>query len=150
MHTPLPARLAVLALTAGLLACGGPAQVSVDHGYVRLAAVPRSPGAAYFTLHGGATPTTLLSVSTDVAIKAEIHESMNSGGMSSMKPLDTLPVPARAEVRFAPGGKHVMLFDVNPGVKPGRHITLVFVFSNGRRITKVVPSVAAGDPAPSE
>ena len=142
--------LPILALTTALAACNAPPQASVDGGYVRLGAVPRSPAAAYFTVHGGPADTTLLSVSTDVAIKAEMHQSMSAGGMSTMKPLDMLPVPARSEVRFAPGGKHVMLFDVNPGVKPGRYITLVFVFSDGRRIAKAVPSIAAGAPAPGK
>ncbi len=70
---------------------------------MRLAAVPRAPAAAYFTVHGGTSANTLLSVSTDVAIKAEMHQSMSADAVSSMKPIDTLPVPARGTVAFAPG-----------------------------------------------
>lgn len=141
------AALPILAITV-LAGCGDAPRLAVDGGYVRLAAVPRSPAAAYFTVHGGADATRLLSVSTDVAIKAEMHESMNAGGMSSMRPLDTLPIPARGTVPFAPGGRHVMLFDVNPGVKPGRKIMLTFVFANGQHLTTLVPSIAPGAPAP--
>ena len=149
MRTPWPALATSMALAAyALSACGSAPQLSVDHGYIRLAAVKRSPAAAYFTIHGGPSDTTLLSVSTDVAIKAEIHRSMMTGAMSSMTPLDTLPIPARGDVTFAPGALHVMLFDMNPGIKPGRLITLTFVFANGQRLVQKVPAIAAGAPAP--
>lgn len=142
----------IVALAVSSAACSGAPRVSVDRAYVRLAAVPHRPAAAYFTLHGGAADVRLLSISSDVAIKTEMHQSMTEGGpghaMASMKPLDTLPVPARSEVRFEPGGKHVMLYDLNPGITPGRRVKLTFVFSNGERIDIYAPSVAAGAPAP--
>ena len=37
----------------------------------------------------------------------------------TMTPLGQVSVPAGAAVAFAPGGKHLMLFDVAPQVKPG-------------------------------
>ena len=134
-----------LGLTAvSLVSCGKPKPLYVDHAWVRLAAVPSNPAAAYFTVHGGPTDATLLSVSTDVAIKAEMHES--AGGV--MKSVNHLAIPAKTAVSFTPGGRHVMLFDVNPGIKPGATITLTFTFANGERILQDAGVIAAGDPAP--
>ncbi len=65
------------------------------------ACLPRRgrPGAAYFTLHGGRSDATLIDVSADVAVRAEIHESMSgAGGMAGMKPLASVAVPAGAKV----------------------------------------------------
>lgn len=142
-------RLALICLAAAALAsCGEPRETFVDHGYVRLSAVAGNPAVAYFTLHGGAEANTLVSVTSPTTIKTELHESMTSGAMSSMAPVKNVPLPAKADIKFQPGGKHVMLFSVNPGVKPGDTMPLIFTFANNLRIQYDAPVIAAGDPAP--
>ncbi|TPG22333.1 copper chaperone PCu(A)C [Sphingomonas koreensis] len=136
--------LAVLSLAS----CGGPKRISVDHAWVRLPAVAGHPGAAYFTLHGGPVATTLLSVSSPVAIRAEMHETKQVNGMSTMAPLPSVALPARGAVSFAPAGKHVMLFNLNPVVKPGGTVPLLFVFADGEQIEQAADAVAANAPAP--
>ena len=136
-------------MAAGLSGCGGPDRVTADDAWIRLPAAPGRPGAAYFTLHGGRSDATLIDVSADVAVRAEIHESMSgAGGMAGMKPLASVAVPAGAKVVFAPGGKHVMLFDINPRAKPGKIFNLTLNFANGGR--RYVPATIVGpaDPAP--
>jgi len=141
----LPA-LAMIATT--LTGCGEPKQLTVSDAWVRLGAVKGRPAAVYFTVHGGPRPATLISVTSDLAIRAEMHRSMSAGGMASMAPLPRVAVAAGADVAFAPGGRHVMLFDVNPRVKPGGTMTLTFTFANGDRIPLVTAAVGAGDPKP--
>ena len=131
-----------------LAACSQPKELSVTDAWVRLPAVAGRPAAAYFTLHGGPTDATLIDVSTDVAIKMEMHETRNEGGRTTMAPLASVAVPARAAVTFVPGGRHVMLFDLNPSVKRGGTMTLTFSFANGLRIQQDATVIAAGDPAP--
>jgi len=104
------------------------------------------PAAAYFTVHGGPTPTTLISVTTDVAIKSEMHETMAKNGVTSMTPLARVDIPANTDVAFAPGGRHVMLFDMNSGIKPADRVTLTFAFADGTRIINNATVVAAGTP----
>jgi periplasmic copper chaperone A len=137
------AMVAAALLVAGC-AAPEPTAPSVDGAWMRLPAVKGRPGAAYFTVHGGPAATTLISVSTDVAIQTELHESMANG----MRPTGDVPIPARADVRFAPGGRHAMLFDVNPGVKPGRIVTFRFAFADGTRVLRNARAVAAADPPP--
>ncbi|WP_380931648.1 copper chaperone PCu(A)C [Sphingomonas qilianensis] len=133
-----------------LAACSPPAKLDADHGYVRLAAVKGNPAAAYFTLHGGATDATLISVGSTVAIRAEMHQTMQAGSTASMKPIGQVKVPAKATVTFAPGGRHVMLFNMNPGIKRGSIVPLVFQFSNGVRFERKALAIAAGDPPPED
>jgi len=140
--------LALLTLPLALAACEKPKTITVSDGWVRLAAVPGRPAAAYFIIHGGPGDATLMTVDSPVAIHSEMHQSMGSGGMSGMKPLTSLAVPARAEIKFAPGGNHVMLFDVNPGIKPGSTVPLTFTFTNGYRLVHNATAIGAGDPAP--
>ena len=153
--SPFPAALGGVLMLLGVAGCAKPKELYVDHAWVRLPAVPRQPGAAYFTIHGGPRDRTLIDVSTDVAIKAEMHETMavpapggTGAAMARMTPMRQVPIAAKSTDRFAPGGRHVMLFDINPGIKPGGTITLTFTFADGERIQQFAPVVAAGDPAP--
>ena len=144
----LAGTLALAVLSLG--ACSPPAELDADHAYVRLPAVKGNPAAAYFTLHGGASDVTLISVGSTVAIKAEMHESMKSGNMASMKALGELAVPAEKTIEFAPGGRHVMLFDMNPGIKRGSIVPLTFQFGNGVRFERKAVAISAGDPPPKD
>ena len=144
----------LLAATLVLGGCTAKPRLHADRGWVRLAAVPGAPAAAYFTVHGGDRDAVLTGVSSDVALRAEMHETMAMGGampggaaMTTMRPLTRVPVPAGGELRFAPGGRHVMLFDVNAGVKPGDTMALTLRYRDvgDERVDARV--VAPGDPA---
>ncbi|KQN29265.1 copper chaperone PCu(A)C [Sphingomonas sp. Leaf38] len=129
-----------------LASCALPKELSVDGAWVRLGAVTGRPAAAYFTVHGGPTPATLISVTTDVAIKSEMHETMAKNGVTSMTPLARVEIPAKTDVAFAPGARHVMLFNMNPGIKPADRVMLTFAFADGTRILNNATVVAAGTP----
>jgi periplasmic copper chaperone A len=115
---------------------------------VRLPAVAGRPGAAYFTIRGGAQADTLLAISTPAALRAELHETMDRAGVKSMQPTRDLPVPAKGQLEFAPGGRHVMLFDLGPAVKPGTRIPLALAFASGKKLEVQAQVVGAGDPPP--
>ncbi|HEX7848599.1 MAG TPA: copper chaperone PCu(A)C [Sphingomonas sp.] len=131
---------------AALSACQQPKDVSAGKAWVRLAAVPSNPSAAYFTLKGGPRDATLTGVSTAAAIRSEMHESMNAGGMMSMAPLKLVALRAGGEVTFAPGGKHVMLYGLK--AQAGGSVPLTFTFADGKTLTTAARVVGAGDSAP--
>jgi len=131
-----------------LLGCSGPAEVTVDDAWVRLPAAPGRPGVGYFVVTGGATDRTLVRVTADYALRSEMHESMAAGGGMSMRPLASVPVPAGAEVPFAPGGRHLMLYGIDPRAKPGGTTLLTLTFDDGRRLYRKAYIIAPGTPAP--
>ncbi|HTH28163.1 MAG TPA: copper chaperone PCu(A)C, partial [Sphingobium sp.] len=88
-------------------------------------------------------------VITEAAVRVEMHDSMMHDGMMSMKPLDSVDIPARATVRFEPGGRHLMLWRVNPAVAATGKITLTFLFSNGDRILVDAAVQKTGDAPPA-
>jgi copper(I)-binding protein len=138
--------LLLMPAIAILSACQQPKETSVNNAWIRLAAVPANPSAAYFTLKGGPKDTTLIGVSTPAAMRTEMHESMNSGGMMAMAPLKLVALRAGGEVTFAPGGKHVMLYGLK--ATPGGNVPLTFTFADGRKLTTGAKVVGAGDSAP--
>ena len=100
----------------------------------------------------GARPARLVAVdSARVAATVELHESMaGMAGMMTMKPIALVDVPAAGSVRFAPEGRHAMLFGIAPQVKAGDLVPLGFRFSRwpppGRGGTRSSPPVR---PAPA-
>ena len=140
--------LPLLAL-AGLSACGShSSEPKISHAWVRLPAVAGNPGAAYFTITGGSGAETIVRVESALAKRVEMHESMGSGGMMTMNPLTEVPVPAHAKSNFAPGARHLMLFDIDPAITPGVAIPLRFGFASGKTAEAEAKTVAAGEDAP--
>jgi periplasmic copper chaperone A len=125
-----------------------PRTIGADHGWIRLAAVPGRPAAAYLTVQGGAGPARLIAVESDLAGSTELHQSMAGDGMAAMKRIDGVDVPAGGTVQFRPGGYHVMLFGMSPQAKPGGKAMLVLRFAKGPNVSIPARLVGAGDPAP--
>lgn len=115
--------------------------LTLSDGRLTMPAVMGNPGAAYFTLkNGGDKPATLAAVFIDGAEKAEMHET--KGG--SMAPLTALEVKAGEEVKFAPGGKHVMAFGLKPDLSPGSSVELTLTFADGDKLSAPLKVEAPG------
>jgi protein SCO1 len=67
---------------------------------------------------------TLVAVATDVATRAEMHESAASGGMRGMTAIRAIPLPPHSETRLAPGARHVMLLNLRRKLVAGDTATL--------------------------
>jgi copper(I)-binding protein len=129
------AAAAALALLAS--ACGGRREdgISVTEAWVRMPAVKGQPGAAYFNIEGGAEGAQLLGISSPLASRIELHESMEQGGMSNMKRLKQVDFDYKGKLAFQPGGKHAMVFGLEPQVKPGTKLPLTFAFNAAPPVT---------------
>ena len=143
--------LSLIALAApfSLIACGDPAPTYIDQAWVRLSPNKDTPSAGYFVAHGGDADTRLRGVLTDYALKVEMHESMDHGGMMTMKPVTSVDIPAKTKVAFAPGGKHLMIWGVNDTAISRGKMTLTFLLSNGDRLLVDAAIQKPGAAAPS-
>ena len=122
--------------------------LQVSDAWIRLSPVPNSPTAAYFTLHGGAAEEQLTGVTSPQVRRSEMHETMSGDhAMSSMAPIKQVAVPAGGSLSFAPGGRHVMLFGLDPTATAGREVRLDFAFADGRTLTAKARVRAMGDDA---
>ncbi len=145
---PSAGLFAVAMLIAG---CGRQpaAGLNVTGAWVRLPAVGGRPGAAYFTVRGGAAADRLTAVDSPSAQRAELHEGGMMNGMMTMRPMSGVDVPAGGRVAFAPGGDHVMLFGIDPALRSGGTLPLRFRFASGVTRTAEAKLVATGDPEPA-
>lgn len=106
--------------------------IVASDGKLVLPIVAGRPGAVYFTVRNdGAEPVTLAGVHVAEVRRAEMHQT--NGG--SMARVDSLPVDPGASMVFAPGGLHVMAFDVSPNLKAGGTTELTLTFSDGDKLS---------------
>ncbi len=138
--------LLVVAMVTGTAPAAAATAVRVTGATVRLAVVPGRPAAGYFTLTAGPAPVELTGVTSPLA-RVELHGSSGAGGVMRMDRLPAVRVAAGATVAFAPGGRHLMLFGVPPGIRPGATIPLALTFADGAVVT-VAATVAAAAAMP--
>ena len=122
------------------------AAVTVTDAMITMPAVPGRPGAAYFTLQGGAANIRLTGITSAQIGRIELHETMQHQGMHRMAAIPVVPI-GRAQVRFEPGGKHAMLFDIRPGVAVGGSVPLTFRFEGAPEVIVQAEVRAPGDVA---
>ena len=130
-----------------LASCGQGPVLAAHDAVVKLNPIEGNPSALYFTVHGGPQATTLEDVLSPSAIRVAMHDNVRdpATGMVSMKPLVRVPIPADTDVRFAPGGKHVMLYGINLPARRLNEIDLTFVFGNGERVAVTASMQGMGD-----
>ena len=102
-----------------------------------------------YTNERGATPQTVTGISSPSAARAELHESRQVGGLMKMAPLPRLAVAKGQMVMFQPGGKHVMLFGLDPKVKAGGTVRLDLKLADGSTASVDAKAVSAADGAPA-
>ena len=120
-----------VAVSVAVLAFGwAHAAVTFDDAWIRAARPGSVVAAAYCSItNGGTDPVTIVEFAG--AWRAEIHETVQESGVSRMRPLKRLTVAPGATVTLAPGGKHLMLFDLDPAAS---RTTLHAVFDDGKRL----------------
>ncbi len=110
-------------------------------GRLVLPAVTGNPGAVYFKLaNAGETDTAIVAVDVTGATRAEMHETTDT----AMKPLKSVPLTSINTVIFEPGGKHVMVFGLDPAVKPGDAQEMTITFADGDKLSTPLKVEKAG------
>ena len=131
--------LFVIALVASLLsACEANHSVAVLDAWARANAPGQTVGAAYMTLIS-AQDSTMVKVEADIAGTVEIHSMSMDNGVMKMRMLEDLPLPAGKAEKLAPGGFHLMLFDLKKPLTAGESIKLTLTFrDNAGKVTQQV------------
>jgi len=83
----------------------------------------------------------LAGVSSPAAGAAELHSMTMDGGTMRMRAVEALDLPAGTPVKLAPGGYHVMLFDLKKPLVAGQKVPLTLVIEEtGKRAHKITVS----------
>ena len=111
-------------------------------------------GGGYMTIENkGTTPDRLIHCSGDIAGKVEVHEMSMKNGVMTMRPLDNgLAIEPGKTVKLAPGGFHLMLFDLKSPLKQGDKVAITLEFEKAGKvmISLDVGSLGAQGPAGAE
>jgi copper(I)-binding protein len=86
----------------------------------------------------------MVKVSSAVAEKVELHRTVMEDGVAKMIAQAAIEVPAKGEVKLAPGGLHIMLINPKQALKAGDKVEITLEFKDGARIP-VTFEVRRGD-----
>ena len=155
-RTLFPARLACFSLAAALLFSSAATahefklgDLEIKHPWSR-ATLPGAKVATGYLIvkNNGATPDRLVSITAEIAGKAEIHEMSVTDGVMSMRPLkDGLEIPASGEVKLEPGSYHIMFMDLKAPAVEGVKFkgTLAFEKAGTVAVEFAVDKAAGGE-----
>jgi copper(I)-binding protein len=135
--------LAAALLAMPLAAFADEAGIQVDHVWSR-AAMAGHEGVVYLTITDTGSQDTLTDVTTPVATKADLHESINDHGVMKMRPVMSLVVEPGKPVRLAPGGYHIMLTGLKQALKQGDSFPVTLSFAKAGQVTATVTVEKAG------
>lgn len=135
------ATLLTIGAAVSLAAAAMASDVMVMNAYARASATASAKsGAVYLTImNHGSEADRLIGVSTGVARLAHLHQTVEENGVASMRAIDELEIPAHGEQALAPGGYHVMLFDLKEPLKQGSQFTVTLRFERSGEVVVDVP-----------
>lgn len=110
--------------------------ISLSDAYIR-EMPPNAPVAGgYVTIaNGGAQDDRLISASSPLAGRVQIHEMTMKGDVMKMRTLpDGLTIPAGATVAMTPGGYHLMFLQVPVPFAEGQTVPTTLIFQNAGRV----------------
>ncbi|MBZ9677348.1 copper chaperone PCu(A)C [Mesorhizobium sp. ES1-1] len=104
--------------------------LEIGHPWSRATPAGAKVAGGYFTItNKGGTADRLLSISSDISDKAELHEMGVEDGVMTMRPVaGGLEIPAGGKVALAPGGYHLMFVGLKRQPKQGETFSATLTF----------------------
>lgn len=81
-----------------------------------------------------AKPIVIVGVESMDFADAMIHRTVVENGVSRMRPAESLQVPAKGKLQFAPGGTHLMLMRPGRALSAGAKARIRLILADGRRV----------------
>jgi copper(I)-binding protein len=106
-------------------------------------------GVAYMEIrNAGAQPDRLLSASTGVARRVELHVTQREGDVTRMRQVQSFEIPAGERFVLRPGSSHLMLVDLARPLRQGERfpMTLRFERAGELRVELEVQELGARQP----
>lgn len=121
---------------------------AVRDGWIRLTPAEMPMHAGFGTLENRCpAPAAVVAASSPAYAGIELHESLLEDGVSKMRPVPRLQIPAGAEVVLKPGGLHLMLMQPRASLQPGEQVQVELTLADGRKIQGRFSVRAAADRA---
>lgn len=114
-----------------LMAMPALADVKVSDAWVRATAPGQKVGAAYMTLNSSEA-SSMVYVESPRAGTVEMHYMNMQDGVMKMRQLQDIALTPNKAVKLAPGGMHLMLFDLNAPLKAGEKVRFKACFKDSK------------------
>ncbi len=138
-----PANAVEAVFTVGAGEAGVADVVAIMNAWVRKTHAAAKVNAGYMTLvNTGSEDVTLVRVESDLFESIEVHEMVRVDGLMEMREVRNMRIPAQGQIRFAPGGRHLMLMGPKTPLSTGERVAMTLVFKSGKQQTVSV-NVAA-------
>lgn len=138
------------ASASGEVTAKGPASqrgLKLEGARLVLPVLKGSPGAAYFMLDNSSGATAVLaSIAIDGASKASMHQTAED----TMTSVERVEIAPGTSITFAPGGLHVMAYELADRLKPGGTTQMTLTFADGETLSAPLKIEAAGTGGSSE
>jgi periplasmic copper chaperone A len=113
------------------------------------AASAKAAGGFMAITNNGSEAEQLIGIETDIAEKAEVHESkVNADGVGMMEHVEALEIPAGETVSLEHGGYHIMLMGLTGPLVEGEMHKAVLIFERAGRVEiefQIDPPAGMGD-----
>jgi len=138
---------------AGLVGFAGVAlaqvpSVEVSGAWARATTSTAKVGGAFLTLKAVGGADRVVSASSPVAEKIELHETINDGGVMKMREVPQMVLAPGQAVVLKPGSYHIMLIGLKKPLNRGESFPLTVAFEKAPPVTVTVTVQAAGASAP--
>jgi copper(I)-binding protein len=142
-----------LSLLASASAAGDFSAGDVEIGNPWARATPKgaSVAGAYMSItNKGSTPDRLISGSTPVASRFEVHTMVIEDGIAKMRPVEGgLEIKPHQTVELKPGAYHVMLTGLTQPLQQGERVPGTLVFERAGKVDVEFTVVPIGQNAPA-
>ena len=126
---------ALLAGASAAVASPVACEPKVEKAWIRAAPPGATVLAGYATLRNDcARPLVLVGIKGRDFVMAQVHETRVANGASTMRHARRTVVPARGQLRLAPGGYHFMLMHPRRKLPEGTVLKFELLFEGGSRI----------------
>ncbi len=108
---------------------------AVEGAWIREAPPVAKVMAGYLTIRNPAAEAVVLEgAESPLFDRIEIHRTGMKGGMASMERQQGVTIPARGQVKFVPGGLHLMLMGPKKPLVAGSTATITLRFKGGHTL----------------
>jgi copper(I)-binding protein len=110
--------------------------LQIIHPYIpQPAATAKAAGGFMAIVNTGTEADRLIGVETDIAAKAEVHESrVDANGVGTMEHLEAVEIPPGETVNLEHGGYHIMLMGLTGPLKEGELHKATLIFERAGRV----------------
>lgn len=119
------------------------AEIGISDAKVRAFLPVSKSTAGYFVLtNGSENELTLVKATISGLGRVEIHEHVHHNGMMKMQQAKQLKIKAKSQLKFQPGGYHLMAFEPKSPLLVGEQRKLTLYFADGNKVFTMMDVVS--------